>query len=48
MLSFSMKEIRELMHISSDAMTRKLAFECRQKLGALIDENPTLKRYLQN
>ncbi len=48
MLSFSMKEIREMMHISSDAMTRKMAFECRQKLGALIDENPTLKRYLQN
>jgi RNA polymerase sigma factor (sigma-70 family) len=48
MLSFSMKEIRELMNISSDSLTRKMASGCRQKLAELIDANPRLKRYLKN
>lgn len=48
MLSFSMKEIRELMNITSDVMTRKMAYDCRQKLANLIDNNPTIKRYFKN
>jgi RNA polymerase sigma factor (sigma-70 family) len=48
MLSFSMKEIRDKMNITSDAMTRKMAHDCRKKLGELIDNNPTLKRYLKS
>ena len=48
MLSFSMKEIKEEMQIVSDAMTRKKAHDCRQKLANMIDNNPTIKRYLKN
>lgn len=48
MLSFSMKEIRELMNLKNENTTRKLAFDCRLKLAELIDKNPTLKRYLKN
>ncbi len=48
MLSFSMKEIREQLNIVSEGMTRKIAFDCRQKLAALIDNHPSLRRYLKN
>ena len=47
MLSFSMKEIREILNIKSDVMTRKKAHECRSKLAQLIDSNPTIKRFLK-
>jgi len=48
MLSFSMREIRDLLGIKSDVMTRKMALICRQKLASLIDNSPTMKRFLKN
>ena len=48
MLSFSMKEIRAKMDLTSDATTRKAAFDCRQKLAQLFDKNPAMKRYFDD
>lgn len=48
MLSFSMKEIKVELGIKNENLTRKTAFDCRQKLATMIDNNPSLKRYFKN
>jgi RNA polymerase sigma factor (sigma-70 family) len=45
MLSYSMKEIRAKLNIVSDEMTRKTAFDCRKKLGQMIDNQPFLQNF---
>ncbi len=48
LLSFSHKEVRDIMNLPSEEMARKLAHDCRSKLGKLIDKNPTLKNNLKS
>ena len=53
MLSFSMKEIGERLGIQKIGAVTKAAYDCRQKFGELIQNNPSLKhriflRFLEN
>ncbi|NRB52933.1 MAG: sigma-70 family RNA polymerase sigma factor [Saprospiraceae bacterium] len=41
-LDYSMKEIKELLNISSPALAKKQAFNCRKKLRAIFLDNPGL------
>jgi RNA polymerase sigma factor (sigma-70 family) len=45
MLSFSMREIGNILGIEEEGTSRRFVFNCRIKLRDLIDKSPTLKRF---